>query len=151
MNNLSHIEKFLNKHGFSVKEYTSISIKIDFLENSEVYKAQEEYARLRKEAENTDNEELQDSLYRNSWEIINNAQKEFLPKLQVISDSINSFYQGRKSAYRSLIFLNFSTFELISISANEDLYDYFKNDNSLLLEIEKEFQDFDSFLINYNQ
>jgi hypothetical protein len=149
MKQLVHLEKFLNKYGFKSTSNSDISVAIDFIDNSKTIKSEEEFIRIRKEAENTLDVEIQDQMYEQSWEMYLNTEQEFLPKLSPIAIALNKFYENRRATYRSLLFLNFKTFEFISISANEDLYNFLKNDPSLLIEIEKEFEDFDSFLKDY--
>jgi hypothetical protein len=149
MKQLVHLEKFLNNHGLKSTSSSDISFGIDFIDNSKTIKSEEEFVRIRKEAKNTLDADTQNLMYEQSWEMYLNTQQEFLPKLSPIVIALNKFYEDRRTNYRSLLFLEFMTFEFISISANENLYNFFKNDPSLLIEIEKEFEDFDSFLKDY--
>ncbi len=149
MKQLVHLEKFLNKYGFKSTSNSDISIAIDFIDNSKTIKSEEEFIRIRKEAENTLDVEIQDQMYEQSWEMYLNTEQEFLPKLSPVVTALNKFYENRRTKYRSLLFLEFKSFEIILISTNEDMYNFFKNDPSLLLEIEKEFEDFNTFLKDY--
>ena len=149
MKQLVHLEKFLNKYGFKSTSNSDISIAIDFIDNSKTIKSEEEFIRIRKEAENTLDVEIQDQMYEQSWEMYLNTEQEFLPKLSPVVTALNKFYENRRTKYRSLLFLEFRSFEIILISTNEDMYNFFKNDPSLLLEIEKEFEDFNTFLKDY--
>jgi hypothetical protein len=149
MKQLVHLEKFLNNHGLKSTSSSDISFGIDFIDNTKAIESYYEFKRIRKEAKDIKDSSVQDQMWDNSWKILYIAEQEFLPKLLPIANALNKFYENRKTNYRSLLFLNFKTFKFISISANEDLYNFLKNDPSLLIEIEKEFEDFDSFLKDY--
>lgn len=149
MNKLENLELFLNKHGFRVIKYKPFSVVIDFIDFKEVHKMSENFFESRELAELEADPDKQNAMYKKSWNDLYESQKKFFPKLEVIADVISEFYTNRDTPYKNLIFLYPMGLTLISITVNEDVYEYFKKDNNFVLEIQKEFFDFDNFLKKY--
>lgn len=150
MGNLLNIEEFLRRHGLKITKYEDFKLIIEFIDNEKLNKAWDEFIMSRKVAEETKDQDKQNSLYLQSWDNLHKVEKEIFPKLRPIVDALNEFYSTRESAYKNLIFFEIPRINYYELDINEDIYNYFKNSEDFMYEVKREFEDFDNFLGRYN-
>lgn len=136
---------FFKTKGFLVKSISEVNIEIMF-SDKEVNEVYDKFFELHKIADKETDIIKQDELYDKSWELLNNVEKIYYPKLQPILELLNNFYKNSSTPLEfKLIFENDSLTHL-SLGANPLFYDMYLDKKFFNENIVKEFENLDIFL-----
>ena len=141
-----NIVKFLKNNGLKIFKINERKVIVDFI-STEVSESVQTFEHLRDEADNTTDSQKSEMLYDQAWEILNNTNQKFFPKLQPILDALDSFYENRNTPLEFKIFFRCRHINLIVLEGNALYLDMYPDKEFFNSQIKKELDDFDNFLI----
>lgn len=142
------ITKFLVSRGFIIKFINSTKIVIDFA-GDEIENAYKEFRKLQTKGDLVQNAIDSNKLYEESWEVLNTVEKKYYPKLQPILELLNSFYKKNETPLEFILVFENSEIRNFYLSFNNLFYKMYPDKELFLKNIEKEFQNLNKFVENF--